>query len=505
MAFKNTLLINILKFLGHRSLKTLNALAYLAYLITLPLPLQLKRTIRINISRCFPNLSMHEINSLVKKNVLQTFIRILEMPFFWFAPIKKINTLQWDIQGETEFKKIFEEGRGVILLVPHLGAWEAVNYYMGSHYSAASLYKPGRHHYQELLLKIARERFGTQMFPTNVSGIKGLLQSLKAGRCAAILPDHDPGENGGIFVPFFDIPAHTATLIAKLASKSTAPIYCVVSSRLSKGKGFRLEFIPGRALLKNPDLETAVTAMNDQIASLIKRWPEQYEWSYKRFRRTRWNQVWFYETIARQFTSSRAIGLIGGIASGKSLAAQFFHEHGIEVIDTDTLSHELTRKGSTILTQIVTHFGPEVLTDNNELDRARLKTIIFQDPQERLWLEALLHPAIRVRARQRVMCSRTPYCVVAIPLLKRREDYAFLNEIVFIDNHRPEQIKRLQARDHISLDIAETIINAQPTHAEFNKIADIVIENNGTEAEFLKELQILHQKLLKQAQLYALS
>ena len=182
----------------------------------------------------------------------------------------------------------------MILLVPHLGAWEMVNCYMGTHYLAAALYKPFKKAYQEKLLRQARERYGTEMYPANLSGIKGLFGALKRGRCIGVLPDHDPGENGGEVVPFFGILANTTTLIAKLAAKSQAPIYLVFAERLPKGKGFQLHFIKASSALADPDLKMAATALSHEMMDLVSLYPEQYEWSYKRFRRTPWQGGKFY-------------------------------------------------------------------------------------------------------------------------------------------------------------------------------------------------------------------
>lgn len=497
MNLQEAIAVFLLKALGRLSLKNLYRLAKVIYVLLLPFPLKFKRTIRINIGRCLPELSQQDLKKLVKINTFQTILRMLEMPFFWFAPKDKIARLIWETKNEAEFKAVFQQGRGVIVLVPHLGAWEGVNYYMGLHYSAVSLYKPRKARYQELLLKIVRERFGVEMFPTNLSGIKSLFQALQEGKCAGILSDHDPGDNGGIFVPFFGIAANTSTLIAKLEYKSQAPIFFVVAERLPKGQGFRLHFIPANKELGSKNLTQATQALNIQTAAIIKKNPEQYEWSYKRFRRTRWGKVWFYETDVRaKQMPGNAVGLIGGIATGKTTAANFFKTVQIEVIDTDMIARELTAKGSPILKKIIEHFGDDILTEAAELDRTRLRSLIFQNPQERAWLEALLHPLIRKQVELKVVTSKTPYCVVAIPLLKRREDYPFLQKIIYIATKPEDQIKRLMARDQITRDAAAQIINAQPTDAEFRKIADIVIENNGTEAELEQQLELVHEQKL---------
>ena len=167
------------------------------------------------------------------------------------------------------------------------------------------------------------------------------------------------------------------------------------------------------------------------------------------------------------------LGLVGGIAAGKSTAALFFQALGIEVIDTDIIARNLVSKDSPILKKISLHFGPEILTPSCELNRVKLRTLIFAHPEERLWLESLLHPLIRAQVQEQVLTSTSPYCVVAIPLLKKRADYPFLRKILFIATPRAQQIERLMARDPMTQEDAEAIIKVQPSQAEFKKISDI--------------------------------
>ena len=284
--------VAILKWIGGFSLRTIYRLSLFFYWLLKPFKLGFKRTIQINLSRCLPDLSPHALAVLAKKIELQTIWRMLEMPYFWFGK-NQDNALK-QCFGEADFKADYEKKGGVIVLVPHLGSWEMINCYVGSHYLSAALYKPFKKTYQEALLREARERYGTEMYPATLAGIKGLFGALKRGRAIGILPDHDPGDNGGEIVPFFGISANTTTLIAKLAAKSRAPIYFVFAERLPRGEGFQMHFVKGGAALSDPDLKCAATALNTEISNLIACYPEQYEWSYKRFRRTPWQGGKFY-------------------------------------------------------------------------------------------------------------------------------------------------------------------------------------------------------------------
>jgi KDO2-lipid IV(A) lauroyltransferase len=292
MNIKEKALIATLKLLGKLSLRNNYRLSCGIHFILKSFPLRLKKTIHTNLSRCLPNLSFEVLAQFEQKVFFHTILRMVEMPFFWFGPSQ--DSLIREISGEAAFQADFQKGLGMIVLVPHLGAWEVVNFYMGKRYPSVSLYKPIKKAHQEELVRLARERYGTEMFPTTISGVKSLFAALKSGKCAGILPDHDPGENGGIMAPFFGIPANTTTLIAKLAQKSGAPIYFMLAERLPKGSGFHLHFVKANETLKSKNLEEAATAMNQGIADLVAQFPEQYEWSYKRFRRTAWKGQNFY-------------------------------------------------------------------------------------------------------------------------------------------------------------------------------------------------------------------
>lgn len=192
-----------------------------------------------------------------------------------------------------------------------------------------------------------------------------------------------------------------------------------------------------------------------------------------------------------------AVGLIGGIASGKSLASAFFKELDIQVIDSDQIARDIVAKGSPILTEIEKHFGHEVLLASGELHRSALRDLIFDNPTERIWLENLMHPVIRQKIDEAIDHAKSPYCVVAIPLLKRREDYPKLNKILLIDAPLELQLKRLVQRDHVSEELAFNIMAAQPLPEERLALADEVIINDGDEKTLFEKIKIFDHHMRK--------
>ena len=196
------------------------------------------------------------------------------------------------------------------------------------------------------------------------------------------------------------------------------------------------------------------------------------------------------------------IALTGGLGSGKSEAAKQFAKLGVPVVDTDVIAHALTAVGSPVLTQISQLFGPQFLTKEGALDRAKLRAHVFTNPQERSKLEALLHPLIRANALKQLAENEhqlhPDYQVLVIPLLFENNQYqTSIHKTLVIDCDEQLQISRAMARSQLSQAEAQAILDAQVTRATRLKLADEVIENNGTLAELTESVEKMHQKLLK--------
>ncbi|MGN7724245.1 dephospho-CoA kinase [Luteimonas sp. 22616] len=176
------------------------------------------------------------------------------------------------------------------------------------------------------------------------------------------------------------------------------------------------------------------------------------------------------------------VGLTGGVASGKSEITRRFEALGIAVADADLAAREAVAAGSTGLAEVVAEFGPEVLADDGELDRAAMRRRVFAHPDARRRLEAIVHP--RVRAALRAACATAAgmYAIAAIPLLAEgggRTAYPWLDRILVIDVPVAVQHARLLQRDGIDAALADRMIAAQATRQQRLAIADDVIVNDG--------------------------
>jgi len=133
-------------------------------------------------------------------------------------------------------------------------------------------------------IRTARERMGATLVPTDSRGVRTLYQRLASGGMIGILPDQDPREGAGLFAPFFGVAAKTMTLLPRFAAKSGAPVILCFAERLPRGRGFHLHFTPLPPAVNDPDPARSAATVNAAVEAAVRRRPEQYQWSYKRFR-----------------------------------------------------------------------------------------------------------------------------------------------------------------------------------------------------------------------------
>ena len=191
------------------------------------------------------------------------------------------------------------------------------------------------------------------------------------------------------------------------------------------------------------------------------------------------------------------LGLTGGIGSGKSAVAACFKRHGIKVVDADIAARQVVEPGMPALQTIAEHFGEQVLQADGTLDRAALRNIVFNDEQQRLWLEQLLHPAIGEWIAAELASATSPYAILESPLLLETEQRKSTQRILVVDVSTALQIERATARDDNSREQIEAIIAAQLPREERLARADDVIDNSASLADLESAVNTLHQQYLK--------
>jgi len=191
------------------------------------------------------------------------------------------------------------------------------------------------------------------------------------------------------------------------------------------------------------------------------------------------------------------VGLTGGIGSGKSAASDRFGEFGAGVVDTDEISRELTAPAGAAIEEIRKQFGPEFVTADGGLDRARMRRLVFADAAARRKLEAILHPLIRARTRAAIAAAAQPYVVVVVPLLLETGACAELvQRVLVVDCEEAAQVRRTMARSGLSAGEVREIMATQLPRAERLRRADDVLANDGDLPALQRRVARLHAQYL---------
>lgn len=198
----------------------------------------------------------------------------------------------------------------------------------------------------------------------------------------------------------------------------------------------------------------------------------------------------------------KRIGLTGGIASGKSTASSILRGWGACIIDADAIAHGLMEPGGPLYEAYCAHFGTGVILPDGQLDRRRIGRIAFADPAEKRWLDETAHPVIRRAIEQeleRAEAAGKSAVILDIPLLFETGWQAHVDETWLIDIPESLQLMRLQSRNGYSREEAKHRIAAQMPLSEKRRLADVIIDNSGTEQELMERLRALWQKQPHQA------
>lgn len=206
----------------------------------------------------------------------------LEAPLLWGRSLSAALKLVRSVQGWEYVEQARAAGKGVILLTPHLGCFEMAGLYCGAQFPFTILYRPPRMASLEPFMRAGRTRGQTVLATTDFAGVKKLLAALKRGEAIGILPDQVPSRGEGVWANFFGQPAYSMTLISRLQEKTGAAVVFLYAQRLAWGRGYTLHCLP--ELILERDLYAATTQINAAVEHLARLCPQQYLWSYNRYK-----------------------------------------------------------------------------------------------------------------------------------------------------------------------------------------------------------------------------
>ncbi|MFA5520519.1 MAG: lysophospholipid acyltransferase family protein [Castellaniella sp.] len=212
----------------------------------------------------------------------ETGAMILETPKVWLDHARCLDRVISD--EEHVIERVRSQGRGILFLTPHLGCFEITARHIARRQPITVMYRPPRWAPLAPVMARARELPGLAAVPANRQGVREFVRALRRGEAVGLLPDQVPGGGEGLWTPFFGRPAYTMTLAARLALQTGVAVVLTAGERLPHGRGWRIHY----QQLEEPlptEVPELVAAINQAMETLIRRLPEQYLWSYSRYKR----------------------------------------------------------------------------------------------------------------------------------------------------------------------------------------------------------------------------
>ncbi len=220
---------------------------------------------------------------MLRRAVAEAGRTIAELPCFWLRPQSTLVRWVRVTAGQQYLDEAHARGRGILFLTPHLGAFEITPQWYGLARPITVMYRRPKLAWLDPLVRAGRGRGQVRLVAADLGGVRAMLRALRAGQAAGLLPDQAPGAGEGAWAPFFGRPAWTITLVERLVRATGATALMAVARRLPSARGYELEFYP----LPDPlpeDPAAAARVLNAAVEAAVARCPEQYLWSYNRYK-----------------------------------------------------------------------------------------------------------------------------------------------------------------------------------------------------------------------------
>ncbi len=234
-----------------------------------------------NIELCFPELGLHERRLLLGRHFRSAGVAVLNLGVAWFSPAWRIRRVV-TLRDERNLTAVLENGKNAILLAPHFIGLDIGGIRLTLDRKMVSMYRKSRSPVLEYLFR-RRGRFGGIMV-MHLAGLRPILRNMRDGLPFYYLPDQDIGERSSVFAPFFGIPAATVTALSRIAESTNAAVVPCTTRVLPYGRGCEVRFYPALDDFPGADPVEDARRMNREVEQLVREMPEQYMWSYRRFK-----------------------------------------------------------------------------------------------------------------------------------------------------------------------------------------------------------------------------
>lgn len=253
--------------------------------LMLKLPNRSRDVARINLARCFPELEDDRREQLLRESLQQIGKTFTESACAWIWPADRTLRLVKEVEGLDVLEQALASGKGVVGITSHLGNWEVLNHFYCAQCKPIIFYRPPKLKAVDDLLQQQRVQLGNRVAPSTREGIISVIKEVRRGGAVGIPADPEPSEGSGVFVPFFAIQALTSKFVPGMLSGGKAVGVFLHALRLEDGSGFKVILEAAPEEMYSEDVDVAVASMSRVIESYIRRWPSQYMWTMKRFKK----------------------------------------------------------------------------------------------------------------------------------------------------------------------------------------------------------------------------
>ncbi|CAG69396.1 MULTISPECIES: lysophospholipid acyltransferase family protein [Acinetobacter] len=240
------------------------------------------RTIQLNLKITLPYLNDQQRERIIQNAIRNELTSYMEFFSIWGSSNQKNISRIHHVEGADFFHQAIAENKGIVLIVPHFGTWEIMNAWCAQYTDMTILYKPVKDKDADRFVREARSREQAKLVPTDESGVRQIFKALKQGGTTVILPDHTPNV-GGEMVDYFGIPLASSNLSAKLIQKTKAKALFLYAIR-NENHGFDMFIEPMDPAIYQGTDHDGTLVIHHAIEDLIRKYPDHYHWSYKRFK-----------------------------------------------------------------------------------------------------------------------------------------------------------------------------------------------------------------------------
>ncbi|BCA26034.1 lysophospholipid acyltransferase [Metapseudomonas otitidis] len=249
------------------------------------LPNRSREVTRINLAKCFPELSPAELDQRVGQSLMDIGRTLTESACAWIWPAEKSIGLVREVEGLEVLHEALASGKGVVGITSHLGNWEVLNHFYCAQCKPIIFYRPPKLKAVDELLQKQRVQLGNRVAPSTKEGILSVIKEVRRGGAVGIPADPEPSMSAGVFVPFLGTLALTSKFVPGMLAGGKARGVFLHALRLADGSGFKVILEAAPEGMYSDDVEEGVAAMSAVVERYVRTYPTQYMWSMKRFKK----------------------------------------------------------------------------------------------------------------------------------------------------------------------------------------------------------------------------